>query len=167
MIKLSEIAINQRAPYKVEQTGDTSFMFETKHGVVYSVGFMQDVSFFSEGVYQFYLINLSSTTIGVDKNISETVRVVIEEFFSHKEMVMLYICDTTDMRQESRDRLFKIWFDTYIHNGSYTMYNACMTLDNVQYFSSIILRKDHPFHDNIISTFHNYILEHNQEELAN
>ena len=28
MIKLSENAINQRAPYKVEQTGDTTFMFE-------------------------------------------------------------------------------------------------------------------------------------------
>ncbi len=29
MISLSENAINQRAPYKVEQTGDTSFMFFT------------------------------------------------------------------------------------------------------------------------------------------
>ena len=162
MINLSVNAINQRSPYKLEQTGDISFMFETKHGVVYSVGFMQDVSFFSEGVYQFYLINLSGKTIGGDDDISETVRVVIEEFFAQEEVVMLYICDTTDMRQEYRDRLFKAWFDTYIYNGSYTMYNACMTLDNVKYFSSIILRKDHPFHDNIISTFHNYILEHNQ-----
>ena len=38
MIALSVDTINQRAPYKLEQTGDTSFMFETKHGVVYHHG---------------------------------------------------------------------------------------------------------------------------------
>ena len=163
MISLSENAINQRAPYKVEQTGDTSFMFETRHGVVYSVGFMQDVSFFSEGVYQFYLINLSSKTIGADRNISETVRVVIEEFFSNKEVVMLYICDTTDTRQESRDRLFKIWFHTYEKNSSYSLYSEGMTIDNVRYFSSILLRRDHPLYMNAICAFHNFIVDHNQD----
>ena len=162
MIKLSENAINQRAPYKVEQTGDTTFMFETEHGVVYSVGFMQDVSFYNEGVYQFYLINLSSKTIGVDKNISETVRVVIEEFFSHKEVVMLYICDTADMRQEYRDRLFRIWFYTYENSNLYSLYSEGMIIDNVHYFSSILLRKDHPLHNQVISSFHDFIVEHNK-----
>ena len=123
MINLSVNAINQRAPYKVEQTGDDSFLFETKHGVVYSVGFLQDISFYGEGVYQFYLINMSGRTIGADENISETVRVIIEEFFSHKEAVMLYICDTSDGRQTYRDRLFRIWFNTYIQNDSYNFKN--------------------------------------------
>jgi len=162
MINLSVNAINLRAPYKVEQTGDASFMFETKQGVVYSVGFMKDVSFFSEGVYQFYLINLSSKTIGTDKNISETVRVVIEEFFAHKEVVMLYICDTSDMRQESRDRLFRIWFHTYEKNGLYSLHNEGMVIDNVHYFSSVLLRRDHPMFIKVLSAFHNFIDEHNQ-----
>ena len=162
MIKLSENAINQRSPYKLEQTGDASFMFETKHGVVYSVGFMQDVSFYNEGVYQFYLINLSSKTIGVDKNISETVRVVIEEFFTHKEAVMLYICDTADMRQEYRDRLFRIWFNTYEKSNSYSLHTEGLILDNVHYFSSILLRRDHPLYIKVLSAFHNFIVEHNQ-----
>ena len=162
MIKLSENAINQRAPYKVEQTGDTSFMFETKYGVVYSVGFMQDVSFYREGVYQFYLINLSSKTIGVDKNISETVRVIIEDFFTHKEVVMLYICDTADMRQEFRDRLFKIWFNTYEKCDLYSLYTERMTIDNVRYLSSVLLRKDHPLHNQVLGKFHDFISEHHQ-----
>ncbi len=163
MINLSVDSINLRAPYKVEQTGDTSFMFETKHGVVYSVGFMQDVSFYREGVYQFYLINLSSKTIGVDKNISETVRVVIEEFFTHKEVVMLYICDTTDLRQESRDRLFKIWFNTYEKSDSYSLYTEGMTIDNVRYLSSVLLRKDHPLHNQVLNKFHDFIVKHSQD----
>ena len=163
MIALSVDTINQRAPYKLEQTGDTSFMFETKHGVVYSAGFMQDVSFLSEGVYQFYLINLSGKTIGRDDDISETVRVVIEEFFTHKEVVMLYICDTADGRQASRDRLFRAWFYSFEENESYTLHTEGMMIDNVRYLSSVLLRKDHPLYMKVLSAFHNFITEHNQE----
>ena len=163
MINLNVNAINQRAPYKVESIGDNSFMFETKHGVVYSVGFLQDVSFYRDGVYQFYLINMSGKTISADKNISETVRVIIEEFFSHKEAVMLYICDTSDGRQASRDRLFRIWFDTYVHNRSYSLHTESTVIDNIQYYSSILMRKDHPKMMSVLSSFINFTEEHNQE----
>lgn len=162
MIALSVDTINQRAPYKLEQTGDTSFMFETKHGVVYSAGFMQDVSFLSEGVYQFYLVNLSGKTIGRDDDISETVRVVIEEFFTHKEVVMLYICDTADGRQASRDRLFRAWFYSFEESESYTLHTEGMMIDNVRYLSSVLLRKDHPLYMKVLSAFHNFIVENSQ-----
>ena len=163
MINLSVNAINQRAPYKVENTGDNSFMFETEHGVVYSVGFLQDVSFYDEGVYQFYLINMSGRTISADEKISETVRVIIEEFFTHKEAVMLYICDISDGRQASRDRLFRIWFDTYIHNSSYSLHTESMMIDKIRYYSSILMRKDHPKMMSVLRSFITFTEEHNQE----
>jgi len=163
MINLSVNAINQRSPYKLEQTGDTTFMFETKHGVVYSVGFMQDVSFFSEGVYQFYLINLSGKTIGGDDDISETVKVIIEEFFAQEEVVMLYICDTADGRQAARDRLFRAWFYSFEESKSYTLYTEGMTIDKVRYLSSVLLRRDHPMLIQVLNKFHNFIAEHNQD----
>lgn len=163
MINLSVNAINQRAPYKVKNTGENSFMFETEHGVVYSSGFLQDVSFYRDGVYQFYLINLSGKTITADKKISETVRVIVEEFFTHEEAVMLYICDTTDGRQASRDRLFRIWFDTYEKNDSFSLYSEGMTIDGVRYFSSILLRKDHPMHIKVLGAFHDFTVAHHQE----
>ena len=162
MINISVNAINQRAPYKVKNTGENSFMFETEHGMVYSVGFLQDVSFYRDGVYQFYLINLSGKTINADKNISETVRVIIEEFFTHKEAIMLYICDTTDGRQASRNRLFRIWYETYEKNDLFSLYSEGMTIDNVRYFSSILLRKNHPMHIKVISAFHDFTKLHNQ-----
>lgn len=163
MINLSVNAINQRAPYKIENTGENSFIFETKHGVVYSVGFLQDVSFYRDGVYQFYLINMSGKTISADKYISETVRVIIEEFFTHKEAVMLYICDTTDGRQASRDRLFRIWFDTYVHNRSYSLHTESTVIDNIRYYSSILMRRDHPNMMSVLSSFINFTEEHSQE----
>ena len=162
MINLSAEIINLRAPYKVEQEDDSIFTFETKQGIVYNVGFVPDTSFIDKGLYQLFIINTSSRTSRVDRDVFETVRVIIEEFFAQKEPVMLYICDTADKRQASRDRLFRIWFNTYIQNEAYTMYSEQMTLDNVRYFSSIILRKDHPLHNKVICSFHDYIVEHSQ-----
>ena len=163
MMNLSAEVINLRSPYKVEQFDDNIFAFETKHGIIYNVGFVPDTSFMGKGLYQFFLLNTSAKTVRGDKNVFETVRVIIEEFFAQEEPVMLYICDTTDKRQASRDRLFRIWFHAYILNEAYTMYNEQMTLDNVRYFSSIILRKDHPLHNKVISLFHDYIVQHDQE----
>ena len=159
---LSADSINLRAPYSVKQVDDSIFVFTTKQGITYSTGFVPDCSFFESGVFQFFLINTSSRTSRVDRDVFETVRVIIEEFFAQKEPVMLYICDTADKRQASRDRLFRIWFNTYIQNEAYTMYSEQMTLDNVRYFSSIILRKDHPLHNKVICSFHDYIVEHSQ-----
>ncbi|MBQ7438728.1 MAG: hypothetical protein IJV28_02055 [Paludibacteraceae bacterium] len=159
MINLSVDAINLRAPYKVEQAEENIFLFTTKHGIMYSVGFARDYTFMEEGLYQFFITNISGRTLRVDKDVYETVRVIVEEFFSQDQPVMLYICDTTDKRQASRDRLFRIWFHTYMLNTAYTMYNEQVTLDNVNYFASIILRKDHPMHNQVISSFHDFILD--------
>ena len=162
MVHISADAVNLHSSYKVKQESDNVFSFKTKHGIVYTVGFVADVSFFDEGVYQFFIINESGHTSRADKEVFETVRVIIEEFFAQREPVMLYICDTTDKRQASRDRLFRIWFHTYIMNDAYSMYSEQMTIDNVRYFSCIILRKDHPMHNKVLSTFHDFIVEHSQ-----
>ena len=52
MIALSVDTINQRAPYHVRQIDDSVFVFVTKHGISYTAGFVADVSFYDEGVYQ-------------------------------------------------------------------------------------------------------------------
>ena len=162
MIQLSVESINLRAPYKVEQADDNIFLFTTKQGIVYSVGFIRDSSFMKEGLYQFFLLNVSHKTARQDKDVLETVRVIIEEFFLQEKNVMLYICDTTDKRQASRDRLFQIWFHTYMLNDEYSMYNEQMTIDNIRYYASVILRKDHPLHNTIIGSFHDFIQKNDQ-----
>ena len=163
MIQLSAETINSRSPYKVTKEDNNIFIFKTKYGIVYSAGFIQDTSFYKDGVYQFFLINKSHKTGRKDENIYETVRVIIEEFFAQNESVMLYICDTTDGRQASRDRLFRAWFHSYIESESYTMCTDTMTIDNIRYFSSILMRKDYPKLIQVLSSFHNFTKEHSQE----
>ncbi len=162
MIYIPAEKINLRAPYRVKQVDDSVFVFVTKHGISYTVGFIPDTSFMEKGVYQFFLTKTSGKKGRKDDEISETVRVIIEEFFAQEESVMLYICDTTDGRQASRDRLFRIWFYSYMGSASYTMCTDTMTIDNIRYFSSIILRSNHPMHNQVLNKFHDFIAEHNQ-----
>ena len=163
MIHLSAEAINSRAPYLVRQIDDGVFVFITKHGISYTVGFIPDTSFMEKGVYQFFLTKTSRKKGRQDEDISETIRVIIEEFFAQEESVMLYICDTTDGRQATRDRLFRAWFYSYIESASYTMCTDTMTIDNIRYFSSVILRNNHPMRNQVLNKFHDFIAEHNQE----
>ena len=162
MIYIPAEKINLRAPYRVKQVDDSVFVFVTKHGISYTVGFIPDTSFMEKGVYQFFLTKTSGKKGRKDDEILETVRVIIEEFFAQEESVMLYICDTTDGRQASRDRLFRIWFYSYMGSASYTMCTDTMTIDNIRYFSSIILRSNHPMHNQVLNKFHDFIAEHNQ-----
>ena len=162
MIQISAEKINLRAPYRVRQVDDGVFAFTTKHGISYTASFLADVSFYDEGVYQFFLTKTSSKKGRKDDDISETVKVIIEEFFAHEEAVMLYICDTADGRQASRDRLFRAWFYSFEESESFTLHTEGMMIDNVRYLSSILLRKDHPFYLQVLGAFHNFTIEHNE-----
>ena len=162
MIHISAEAVNLRSPYRVKQEDENIFSFRTKYGLVYNVGFVIDVSFYDEGVYQFFINNLSDRSSRADNDVYETVRVIIEEFFVQKEAVMLYICDTIDKRQASRDRLFRIWFHVYEKSNSYSLHNEGMTIDSIRYFSSILLRKDNPLHNQVLNKFHDFIAEHDE-----
>lgn len=162
MIFIPADKINLRAPYRVKQVDDSVFAFTTKHGISYTASFVADVSFFDEGVYQFFLTKTSAKKGRKDDDISETVKVIIEEFFAHEEAVMLYICDTADGRQASRDRLFRAWFYSFEESESFTLHTEGMMIDNVRYLSSILLRKDHPFYLQVLGAFHNFTIEHNE-----
>ena len=163
MIHIPAEKINLRAPYLVKQVDDSVFVFVTKHGISYTVGFVPDTSFMEEGVYQFFLTKTSSKRGQMDDDISETVKVIIEEFFTQDESIMLYICDTTDGRQASRDRLFRAWFHSYVESATYTMCTETMTIDHVRYFSSLLMRNNHPMLSQVFIKFHNFIKEHSQE----
>ena len=74
MIFIPADKINLLAPYRVKQVDDSVFAFTTKHGISYTASFVADVSFFDEGVYQFFLTKTSSRKGRKDDDISETVK---------------------------------------------------------------------------------------------
>lgn len=157
MIDLSAELINLRSPYKVERVETNSFVFETRFGLRYNVGFAEDQSFLESGVYQFYIVNVNHSHFQQDPFVKETIQAVIEAFFDAEPATMLYICDMSDNRQNIRDRLFRHWFSDYIYHGAFTMINECISFDDVTYFASIILRNSHPHYSDIIKTFRDFV----------
>ena len=88
-----------------------------------------------------------------DPLVKETVWAIIEVFFRENSNVLLYVCDTSDGRQASRDRLFDIWFYEYEKQEEYIHLTAKVESDSIYYFASVILKITHPHLDEIKEAF--------------
>ena len=156
-MRLSVENINKVAPYWVIQLNELAFRFATDNGVVYRVGFYKDTVFLIDGSYHFFIDNENNKPSPNDPKLLATVTAVIEEFFRQEPLVMLYICDPTDNRQSARNRLYKRWFDNYIHHSEYRLYSESVVFENVDYYAGLLMRKDNPRCDAVIAAFHNII----------
>lgn len=159
MLNLSAEEINFTSSYKVSLGDANSFYFTTNSGVTYNIGFVPDYMLADEDVYQFYIIDVEHKHAPNDPLVKQTILCVIEAFFKQEPNVMLYICDTSDSRQGIRNRLFHLWFTEYDQNDKFTMINKDISFDGVIYYGSIILRKSHPFYEELIQKFQTLIDE--------
>ena len=151
------VTINEKSPYHVEEIEHNNFVFITRYGIKYNVGFSPDSMFYSEGCYQFYIINVNHSTYIKDPFVSKTIEAVIETFFEQEPSVLLYICDIVDGRQAHRNRLFRTWYNNSSQKDLYSFVSRSMRYNDLDFYASIILRMDHPQHDEIIKNFNNYI----------
>ncbi|MBR6016251.1 MAG: hypothetical protein IKS94_01780 [Prevotella sp.] len=156
-MRLSVDKINQVSPYWVIQLDELTFRFATDNGVVYRVGFYKDTVFLIDGSYHFFIDNVNHQPSPNDPNLLATVTAVIEEFFRQEPLVMLYICDPSDNRQGSRNRLYKRWFDNYVNHSKYRLYSESVAFENVDYYAGLIMRKDNPHCDEVIAAFHDIV----------
>ena len=168
MIKLSVDHINSTSPYQVEAIDELSVSFVTDNGVCYDVGFYAD-TFLSilDGAYHFYISNANQQHAPNDPKILQTVTAVIEEFFRNDPLVMLYICDPRDNRQAARNRLYAFWFENYIFNSNYRFYSESVEFESVNYYAGLIMRKDNPYYDEVVNTFHKNVVNLPEQMVGN
>lgn len=158
MIDISEEQINLHAPYVVKRIDCNSFVFTTQYGVIFNVGFADDYMFLEKGAYQLFVSNANKKASPKDPLVKETIAVIVREFFSQEPAVILYICDTSDDRQRARDRLFSYWFEEYAEKEEYTMLHESIDIDNIVYYGSLLMRKNHPLHNDIKIMFHDFAI---------
>lgn len=154
---LSLDVINCRSPYRLTQIDDMSFSFVTDFGVRYDIGFAQADVFMKEGVYHFFIDNIDHKHAPTDPKILRVVTVLIEEFFRDRLNSMLYICDASDSRQATRDRLYRQWFESYPLNHMMAIYRETFVFHDVTYYTGLLMRNDHPMRDEIANYFHEFI----------
>lgn len=151
MNELSLSRINVVAPYKV-WFEDGEYRFITDNDILYAMGFDKDYmgTFL---VYWLNLINRNRFKSPNDTKLEFTVSVIIEEFFRCNPNVLLYLCDSANGQQAMRARLFKRWFSDYDKLNSYVIQSAVINDEGEDNYISMIIPRNHPQYDEIISVF--------------
>ena len=155
---LSLDKLNKKSPYALIKLSELTFSFVTDQGIHYEVGFYKDTIFMKDGeAYHFFIDNSEDEHGSHDPKIVDVVITLLEEFFAQEPSVMLYICDPTDNRQAARNRLYVMWYHTYAMSHHLTMYTDSIELDGVAYYTGILMKPDHPHHDEILVAFQQFL----------
>lgn len=156
-MNLSLDKINAKSPYALVKLSELTFSFVTDQGVHYEAGFYQDTVFMREGAYHFFIDNSENEHGSHDPKIIDTVIAILEEFFDQEPSVMLYICDPTDNRQAARNRLYNMWYHAYAMEHNLTMFSDSVIMDGITYYAGILMRHDHPHHDEILEAYQQFL----------
>lgn len=75
-----------------------------------------------------------------DERIGLTILEVFNHFFSTRQNVAVYVCDSLDDRQLARKRKFDIWFWKF-NDGSLIKEDDIAIVEGVEIYNSMILHK--------------------------
>ena len=153
MKELSLHHINSKSPYRVICSDKGDYLFATDKGINYTISFTEEFPLGGCMSYQFCIHNDNKIHDSYDNKISTTIIAIIEEFFLQNLNVLLYICDTSDNREEVRNRLFIRWFKEYADPQKYTIQSANTTIEGQEFYSSIIVENRNPLLDDIKADF--------------
>lgn len=149
--------INEKAPYTVKLLGENSYCFTTDYGIYYEIGFIQDYMLDIDNVYQFFLLTKNGVKPAKDPKILVTVYAVLEEFFQEGNLILDYVCDTNDGRQEARSRLFYHWFDVNPKSPGFTCSRIITSCDGVGYYAAVVVRNDNPHYRECMEAIDSFI----------
>jgi Family of unknown function (DUF6169) len=144
-------------------TDDICYTFQTAHDFHYEVYFVHSSYYFPENIHfnqnvfelVIKLLDSERTLKTVrDANIPPTIASIFVDFFKDHEKVVVFSCDSSDNKQAARHRKFDDCFLKF-NDDSFDKLNGIIedTTYHVQYFMSMILRRDNPFKNEIVNAF--------------
>lgn len=90
-----------------------------------------------------------------DRRIERTVIDILLRFFQlQPDGIITFVCDSLDGSEYLRMRLFNQWYFKYNFQSDFSKLDYRGQLDEVKIFTSLVLRKDHAFHQNVSETFY-------------
>ncbi len=142
---------------------DNSYVFKTNQYIFYQIKFKPTKylfgkeSSFSKNTFELVIEVIQNPLIKLpetDKLISNTISVIFLDFFKNNNFIILYICETNDLKHNARFRKFDSWFKLF-NDGSFVKKDIELIEPHkdITYFNSLILKKDNPYFDEIISEF--------------
>ena len=153
MIRFSLARLQQDAPYELILSGD-SFVFQTDLGIHYSVSFTkEDITFADCETYQLIIRKIEEQRTHHDHKVEATIMAILDEFFRSNIEILLYMCDTSDRREEFRDRLFLTWLEKYADKERFTYCRAHAVVEGQGIFFVILIENRHPKLQAIVEDF--------------
>ena len=137
-----------------------SFFFETDFGLIYEIKFKPSSYIFEnfnkDNIYEF-VIELALNPIDnipLDKKISPTVAAIFNEFMKQNDYnACVYICDSSDGKQDIRRRKFNDWFYKYQNDDFVKIDEKLKDEGDKLYPISFVVNARHPDLKEIISSF--------------
>lgn len=138
MIRLSLERINAKSPYQVTEAHG-GYEFRTEKGVLYRIRFLEENPIGGCDTYQFAISKVDDIHSSHDANISAVTFIVLDEFFTEYENVLLYYCDASDHREASRNRLFIRWFEKAANPNRFTIRTTHAQVEGQGIYVAIIV----------------------------
>ncbi|MGV3461705.1 MAG: DUF6169 family protein [Flavobacterium sp.] len=141
---------------------NNSYTFETDNAIAYEIKFKPSPYLFSgnefsELIFEFVIdiaINESGKNPPLDYLVSETIAEIFKEFFNnYSKNVCIYICDSSNNRQDIRRKKFDQWFYKYQNDSFIKVDEILVDSNKNRYPISMIILKRNPYIKQIISAF--------------
>lgn len=149
------------------------YRFETNSKIIYEIKFKptpylfgDDKNELSEYIFEFIIEVAFNPNLKLSPNdllIGATIAKILKDFYILKDnTASIYICDSSDGKQLSRERKFNQWFD-YFNDSNFIKFNESLFDNNQNLFPiAIIMKKDNPYALKIIGAFLD-IVNHNND----
>ena len=144
---------------------NNSYYFSTDLEIDYVVKF-KDTSYIFDGrldfdIQAFEMVieiedNPNQIKPPLDAKMPITISTIFKDFCEKfNERVIIYICDSSDIRQEARRRKFNQWVDLFKGDEFLKFDTAIKENLKITYHSSLIIRDNNPYKMQIIEAFIN------------
>jgi Family of unknown function (DUF6169) len=161
-MKLEEIQ-NNSYPFLFLGGQNSSYVFVTDLRISYEIKFKSSSYLFDNrldfnlSVHEFVIevaINPTGKRPALDTKIPFTIASIFIDFFEKdNEQAIVYICDSSDIRQEARRRKFNQWVELFKGNHFIKVDTEIIESPLITYHNSIILRADNPRRGTIVDAF--------------
>lgn len=151
-------------PFLFDGGTNNSYFFETELEVVYEIKFRSSDYLLGDQkapyahlIFEF-IIEIVHNPLGknppLDKLVSTTISDIIKDFyFKQEQSVCIYICDSSDGKQELRRRKFDNWFYTHNQFGLVKIDEHIRDSKGIYYPISLIIQRNNPYFSEIIDGF--------------
>ena len=142
-------------PYRflLDEDELNTFAFETIYQLTYEVRFKHTGYIFADypeiesNTFEL-IIRLVANHTGKrtppDPRIAPTIATIFKTFLARNERIIVYICDSSDLRQAARARKFDGWFKQYEEANFLKIDRNILEPSGKLYLTSLIIRRDNP-----------------------